>query len=249
MWIGAQQQQLQQQRNAILKAAIDGQFAVRPVIGADGQSRHMIHLTTIPSPEIAIQLLNEVSLKTQLQLLEQDERVREGGLHYLVGEPSVFWSMIRHFHQTGTTTSTKWDTLIQRARQLGRVDCMFFRSAAGCLSVGCAFDHVPKSVSSMSNTAVLSMATSNAVLGRVPSLGFGITVGSTEKLDSSTAVYTAGQSTFPNSGSSQDLSSIGATPSDHWMRPSLTDEDQLLKGIWSGLTVSEGPQPPRSNIW
>jgi hypothetical protein len=160
--------------------------------------------------------------------------------------------MIRHFHQTGTTTSSKWDAMIQRARQLGRVECMFFRSAAGCLSIGCAFDHVSKALAPH-GPAVLSMATSNALLGRVPSLGFGIHhASSQDKLDAAAGGYM--QSSFPTSGSSQDLSSVAPTtpsPTDSWMRPSLTEDDQLLKGIWSGLTVSEGPavQAPRSNIW
>lgn len=180
-WIGTQQAQLQQQRHAILRAAIDGQFAVRPIVAPDGQSHHTIHLTTIPSPEIAIQLLNEQQLRMQLHQLELDERVREGGLHYLIGEPNVFWSMIRHFHQTGTTTSSKWDALLLRVRQSNQVDCMFFRSAAGCLSQHCPFDHVAKSVVPASNQ-MLSMATSNALLQRVPSLGFG-SVPSQDRLD------------------------------------------------------------------
>lgn len=243
-WIGVQQLQLQQQRNAILKAAMDGQFAVRPVVGADGQSRHMIHLTTIPSPEIAIQLLGEPNLKAQLQLLEHDDRVREGGLHYLIGEPSVFWSMIRHFHQTGSTTSAKWDALILRARQLGRVECMFYRSAAGCLSIGCNFDHISKAANTMGGAPVMSMATSNAMLGRVPSLGFGISIGSADKLDSNNN----GQSSMHTIASSQDLSSATPSPphSSDWMQ---RDDDQLLKGIWGGLTISEPPLQQQRNIW
>lgn len=174
-WIGAQQSQLQQQRNAILRAAMEGQFAVRPIVGPDGQSHHTIHLTTLPSPEIAIQLLPEPQLRHQLHQLELDDRVRESGLHYLIGEPSVFWSMIRHWHQTGSTSSAKWDAMLSRARQTQQVDCMFYRSAAGCLSASCPFEHAPRSGTNGNGgqSHVLSMATSNALLQRVPSLGFG----------------------------------------------------------------------------
>jgi hypothetical protein len=97
------------------------------------------------------------------------------------------------------------------------------------------------------------MATSNAVLGRMPSLGFGIQVGSQDRLDSNLPGFLHG-SLSGKPGSSQDLSSVAPTtpsPTDSWMRPALTDDDQLLKGIWSGLSVTEGPatQAHRNNIW
>lgn len=173
-WIGMQQAQLQQQRHAILRAAMEGQFVVRPTVGQNGS--HSVHLTTLPSPEIIIQLLSEAQLRVQLQQLEMDERVREGGLHYIIGEPSVFWSMIRHWNQTGTTTHPKWDMQLYRARTTHVVECMFFRSVASCLNPSCPFEHIPRSGQA---PPVMSMATSNAELQRVPSLGFG---GSSERL-------------------------------------------------------------------
>ncbi|CUG86102.1 Hypothetical protein, putative [Bodo saltans] len=271
-WIGAQQAQLQQQRNAILRAAMDGQFAVRPIVGPDGQTHHTIHLTTLPSPEIAIQLLNDVQLRQQLQQLEMDDRIRESGLHYLIGEPSVFWSMIRHWHQGGTTNSQKWDAMLTRARQTQQVDCMFYRSAAGCLSPNCPFEHTPKGNTSQ---AVMSMATSNALLQRMPSLGFG----SSERLDSSIHTQPHHQPTShvqahvqPPSVSSQHLHPVGTIPmvpksmsasAMFQSSPTLDElaaaanggenwnggyhgkphqEESLSKAIWNMLSVPE-PQP------
>jgi hypothetical protein len=271
-WIGAQQAQLQQQRNAILRAAMDGQFAVRPIAGPDGQTHHTIHLTTLPSPEIAIQLLNDVQLRQQLQQLEMDDRIRESGLHYLIGEPSVFWSMIRHWHQGGTTNSQKWDAMLSRARQTQQVDCMFYRSAAGCLSPNCPFEHTPKGNASQ---AVMSMATSNALLQRMPSLGFG----SSERLDSSVhtqphQVHVQQAHAQPTSISSQQLHPVGSIPmvpksmsaaAMFQSSPTLDElaaaaanggenwaggyhgkkphqDEALSKSIWNMLSVSE-PQP------
>jgi hypothetical protein len=229
-WIGAQQAQLQQQRHAILKAALDGQFAVRPFVAADGANHHTIHLTSLPSPEIAIQLLTEPQLRTQLALLEKDERVRDGGLHYLIGEPSVFWSMVRHYLQTGSTTSNKWDALIQLAR-LGQVDCMFFRSAAGCVNPSCPFDHVPKT---FPQPPVMSMATSNAMLGRVPSLGFGASLSSQDRLDA-----LAGLATPPNAE--------GYTIRGVEAESRRIEDDILSKHLW-GMLIGETEQQ-KSTIW
>lgn len=268
-WIGAQQAQLQQQRNAILKAAMDGQFAVRPIVGPDGQAHHTIHLTTLPSPEIAIQLLNDQQLRQQLQQLEMDDRIRESGLHYLIGEPSVFWSMIRQWHQAGTTSSPKWDAMLSRARQTQQVDCMFYRSAAGCLSPNCPFEHTPKNNASQ---AVMSMATSNALLQRMPSLGFG----SSERLDSSIHTQPSHHSaninvTVPQlhpvgsmpmvpknmsasamfqSSPTLDELAAAANSGENWtagayhahsQKPHHAEET-LSKSIWNMLSVSE-PQP------
>jgi hypothetical protein len=269
-WIGAQQAQLQQQRNAILRAAMDGQFAVRPIVAPDGQTHHTIHLTTLPSPEIAIQLLNEQQLRQQLQALEMDDRIRESGLHYLIGEPSVFWSMIRQWHQSGTTFSAKWDAMLSRARQTQQVDCMFYRSAAGCLSPNCPFEHTPKG--SAASQSVMSMATSNALLQRVPSLGFG----SSERLDtyqlstaqapvtqlqpvgsmSSGLKSTSASAVFQTSPTLDELAAA-ANSGESWSTRNSSaghTDETLSKSIWNMLTVSE-PQPvavttaPSSSIW
>lgn len=270
-WIGAQQAQLQQQRNAILRAAMDGQFAVRPLMGPDGQTHHTIHLTTLPSPEISIQLLGEQQLRQQLQQLELDDRIRESGLHYLIGEPSVFWSMVRHWHQTGTTSSAKWDAMLSRARQTQQVDCMFYRSAAGCLTPSCPFEHTPKGTPTGNASQVLSMATSNALLQRVPSLGFGssdrlsdlgpsslgqgptnhlVPLGGNTNLSTSQKSSTQASALFQ---SSPTLDELAAAAGGEWPNQShqntkptpiahVQQDEVLSKTLWNMLSVSE-PQP------
>lgn len=146
-WLGMQQSQLQNQRHTILLAALQAKFMIRalPNAGAppDGSQKGQVILTSLPSaPEIIITVLNDGAIGSALERLEADERVREGGLLYLVGESSVFWSMMRLWHVKGSTSSQRWDEALERANTQGTVECMFFRTSAGCLSQRCAFEHV-----------------------------------------------------------------------------------------------------------
>lgn len=179
-WIGAQQAHLQHQRHSILRAALEGHFSVRPAVGVDAVTHtHTIVLSSgLPAAEIHVTPMNEQQVLQQLTQLELDDRV-QGGLHYLIGEASLFWSMIRLFHLTGTTTSAKWDGMLEKAKKFKVVECMFFRSGAGCLAPNCPFEHVPK-VTSVGSSLIRGMVTSNEALQRVPSLGFG---SSNDRLD------------------------------------------------------------------
>ena len=143
-WLGAQQSQLQVQRHTILHAALHAKFLIRQVQGDSGAAgqRGQVVITSLSNcPEIIIQVLNELQVHQALAQLEHDERVRDGGLHYLIGESSVFWSMMRLWHMTGSTTHPKWDQALERAMSHSQVDCMFHRSSAGCLAPRCPFDH------------------------------------------------------------------------------------------------------------
>lgn len=158
-WIGQQQSDLQQQRHSILMAGISGQFVLRL-----SESSGVIHLPHINAADVPVTIYSDAALRGELAVLERDEKIRDGGLHYLVGEPSVFWSMMRLLHTEGTTGSPQWDMLVQRALG-GKVGCMFYHSAAGCLAPKCGFEHVPKQ-----HTQLMALATSNAMLSQVPAL-------------------------------------------------------------------------------
>eukprot|EP00744_Colponema_vietnamica_P006636 GILI01009623.1.p1 GENE.GILI01009623.1~~GILI01009623.1.p1 ORF type:complete len:345 (+),score=87.94 GILI01009623.1:145-1179(+) len=158
-WIGQQQSQLQQQRHSILMAGISGQFVLR-LEGSNG----VIHLPNLNAADVPVTIHSEASLRNELLMLERDEKIKDGGLHYLVGEPSVFWSMMRMLHTEGTTGSAHWDMLVQRALA-SKVGCMFYHSAAGCLAPKCVFEHVPKQ-----HSQLMALATSNAMLNQVPAL-------------------------------------------------------------------------------
>lgn len=154
-WLGVQQQTLQSQRHAILIAALQAKFQIRTVGGAttDGVQRGQVILTSLANaPEIVINVFNEQQVAAMLESLESDERVREGGLHYFIGESSVFWSMMRLWHVSGSTTSAKWDAVLEKAAQSGHVECMFEKTAVGCLAQRCAFEHVlPPRTSALEN--------------------------------------------------------------------------------------------------
>lgn len=158
-WIGQQQSQLQQQRHSILMAGISGQFVLR-LEGTNG----VIHLPNLNAADVPVTIFSEATLRNELMMLERDEKIRDGGLHYLVGEPSVFWSMMRLLHTEGTTGSAHWDMLVQRALA-SKVSCMFYHSAAGCLAPKCTFEHVPKQ-----HSQLMALATSNAMLNQMPAL-------------------------------------------------------------------------------
>lgn len=179
-WIGAQQAHLQHHRHSILRAALEGHFTWRTASGIDaGPHTHTIILSSgLPAAEIHVTPMDAQQVIQQLSQLELDDRV-QGGLHYLIGETSLFWSMIRLFHTTGSTTSAKWDAMLERAKKVKVVECMFFRSAVGCMAPNCPFEHAQK-VPSVGSSLIRGMVMSNEALQRVPSLGFG---SSNDRLD------------------------------------------------------------------
>ncbi|RNF06327.1 hypothetical protein TcG_10395 [Trypanosoma cruzi] len=170
-FIGLQQLQLQKERHVILKAALDGEFEIKPYSVAEEYQRHIVHLRFSSSTIILPRLLTEESLQQQLIELEENEQLRIGGLLFLVGEPAVFWSMMQFYRLRRTTTSSKWDALLENAKR-GYVECMFFRSAVGCLSSDCPFSHTAPPAVKLA-TPLQNMATNNALL--TPLLGFGLT--------------------------------------------------------------------------
>ncbi|ORC91957.1 uncharacterized protein TM35_000041710 [Trypanosoma theileri] len=190
-FIRIQQQQLQKERHAILKAALDGEFEIKPYSATDGYQRHMVQLRISSSPIFIPRLLSEEALQQQLIELEGNEQLRIGGLLFLVGEPAVFWSMMQLYSVRRTTTSAKWDTLLANAKR-GYVECMFFRSIVGCLSVDCPFSHSTTPTVTLT-TPLQNMATNNALLA--PLLGFGVastskTTGNTTATAAATTVAT-----------------------------------------------------------
>uniref|UniRef100_A0A7M5XIV9 MYND-type domain-containing protein n=1 Tax=Clytia hemisphaerica TaxID=252671 RepID=A0A7M5XIV9_9CNID len=99
-------------------------------------------------------------------LLLDDQRYREGGLHYLAGgleSPGVFWAMIMNFNTFGTVAPfhancncsisklpkkqkkliSKWDMIFKRAKEDEfDVQCMFSDTPVGCHNFGeCPFKH------------------------------------------------------------------------------------------------------------
>ena len=98
--------------------------------------------------------------------LLDDERYREGGLHYLAGsleDPGLFWGMVINFNTFGTVAPfhsncncnmqrlpkkqrkmrNKWDKIFQRAKQDPLdVQCMFSETPIGCLDYEeCPYRH------------------------------------------------------------------------------------------------------------
>lgn len=145
-WLGAQQATLQSQRHAILIAALQAKFQIRTVAagageGGSGQRGQVILTSLTNAPEIVITVYDDAQVTEMLEQLEQDERVREGGLHYLIGESSVFWSMMRLWHVNGSTTSPRWDANLEKAATSGTVECMFYKTTIGCLTQRCNFEH------------------------------------------------------------------------------------------------------------
>ncbi|RNF26332.1 uncharacterized protein Tco025E_01499 [Trypanosoma conorhini] len=183
-FIGPQQLQLQKERHVILKAALNGEFEIKPYSVAEGYQRHIVHLRFSSSTILLPRLLTEEALQQQLIELGDNEQLRIGGLLFLVGEPAVFWSMMQNYCLRGTTTSSKWDTLLANAKR-GYVECMFFRSAVGCLSSECPFSHTTPPAVTLA-TPLQNMATNNALL--TPLLGFGMATTATAVNTTSPAV-------------------------------------------------------------
>jgi hypothetical protein len=167
-YLGHQQQLLQAQRHAVLEAALQAKFQIRAIANrsqqsaekdstsGDGQTslspgsnghchqRGQVILTSIANaPDIIISILEPEDLRRQLDELANHPRVNAGGLHYLLGEASVFWSMVRLWHVSGTTGDAAWDGELDRAQRDGScaVHCMFHRMLAGCLAPRCPFRH------------------------------------------------------------------------------------------------------------
>ncbi|CCD14736.1 unnamed protein product [Trypanosoma congolense IL3000] len=79
--------------------------------------------------------------------------------------------MMRFYSLNRTTTNAKWDVLLFNAKH-GLVECMFYRTPAGCLSSECTFEH--STIPAVTITPPLqNMTTNNALL--TPLLGFGVT--------------------------------------------------------------------------
>ncbi|KEG10994.1 hypothetical protein DQ04_03071000 [Trypanosoma grayi] len=245
-FIGLQQQQLQKERHAILKAALDGEFEIKPYNVVDGTQRYIVQLRISTSPIPISRLFTEEALPQKLVELEMNEQVRIGGLLFLVGEPEVFWSMMQIYCLRRTTTSSKWDTLLANAKR-GYVECMFFRSAVGCLSADCPFAHNTVSAVAMA-TPLQNMATNNALL--TPLLGFGMTA------TPATPVSAAGT----GAGAKTTGLRPPADPARHVAAPSLavgkSAEDAVVfrDPVWGTCAIPElkaapDPQESTTALW
>jgi hypothetical protein len=170
-YLGQQQQALQGQRHAVLEAALQAKFQIRAIhdpipaangaatAGAaratkpfhggasptdEGHQRGQVILTSLAnSPDIIVSILAPEEVLRELETLSRHPRVADGGLHYLVGETTVFWSMVRLWHVNGTTGMLPWDALMEAALAGGpaAVPCMFHAMATGCLAKSCPFKH------------------------------------------------------------------------------------------------------------
>ena len=100
-----------------------------------------------------------------MQILEDDDRYREGGLHYLTCKsPRIFWAMAINFNTFGNVAPfnpdclckynkippkwkelrKKWNKIFQRAKDdENDIQCMFSDTPIGCHAYknGCLYKH------------------------------------------------------------------------------------------------------------
>lgn len=248
-FIGAQQQQLQKERHAILKAALDGDFEIKPYNVSEGFQRHIVHLRMSPSIPLP-RLLTEDALKQQLVELEGNEQLRMGGLLFLVGEPVVFWSMMQLYCIRRTTTSSKWDTLLANAKR-GCVECMFFRSAVGCLGNDCPFLHTSSLAASLA-APLQNMATNNALL--TPLLGFGAATTTTTAAAALTSVGGAVTKSHITCGPRPPADPVKHVSAAAFSANKTEDSVALRDPVWGTCGLSETksstePQGSFSFLW
>ena len=126
---GQQQSELQRQRYALVMAGATGMFSMQ----VNGDQA----VVTVGTTLIPVAVLPRSTLQHHLNALVDKQR---GGLNYLVGESSVFWSMVKLLHTEGNTGSPFWDQAFRKA-VAGQVSCMYFPSSTGCLTPNCPFIH------------------------------------------------------------------------------------------------------------
>ena len=127
MWLGMQQRILQEQRSTILSLALAKRYKVDPQRG--------IAILTDGS-EVPLAQPNTQAMKRRLETICT-------GLHSLVAEHDVFWSLIQAWHTLGSTGLEALDKELQSVVQKGPhgAQCMFNASPAGCHVPGCTFEH------------------------------------------------------------------------------------------------------------
>ncbi|KAG8340077.1 putative Zinc finger C x8 C x5 C x3 H type (and similar) [Trypanosoma vivax] len=240
----SQQQQLQKDRRTILKAALDGDFEIRPYDIVDGLQRYLVKFPTPYSPIIIPRILSEEALRQHLMDLEGNEQIRIGGLLFLVGEPVLFWSMMQIYRLRRTTTSPKWDSLLENAKR-NYVECMFFRWSVGCLSNDCPFVH-NTATETTTTLPMHNMTTNNALL--TPLLG--LCVGSS----------TTSPTTSANTNSAVNLTTAKKCVSSLCLRPPVdttrrismvqsndkSDDAVMFRDpVWGTCSVPELKSSPR----
>jgi hypothetical protein len=124
-----QQSEHQRQRYGLVMAGATGMFSMQ----VNGEQA----VVTVGATLIPFAVLSRSTLQHHLNALIDKQR---GGLNYLVGESSVFWSMVKLLHTEGTTGSPFWDQAFRKA-VAGQVSCMYFPSSTGCLTPNCPFIH------------------------------------------------------------------------------------------------------------
>ena len=150
---GQQQSELQRQRYALVMAGATGMFSMQ----VNGDQA----VVTVGTTLIPFAVLPRSTLQHHLNALVDKQR---GGLNYLVGESSVFWSMVKLLHTEGNTGSPFWDQAFRKA-VAGQVSCMYFPSSTGCLTPNCPFIHeAPQLFNSFLEASNLS-ATSSSMGG------------------------------------------------------------------------------------
>ena len=138
LMLGLNQSRLQAMRHAKLITALKGTYEIQPT-ETPGQVQIISGAGLEPDN---CTFLNEREVAQALTKLDEDERFKDGGLlMYVVGEPSVFYSAVRLYLAHGTCGHARLDFALHMAQTYGLVECMFYRSAAGCQAPKCGYEH------------------------------------------------------------------------------------------------------------
>lgn len=132
---GQQQAEQQRQRYSLVTAGATGMFTMQ----INGDSA----IVTVGALVFQFTLIPQMLLQQHLSTVDP-----RGGLNYLAGETSIFWSMMKYLHTEGSTGSPYWDQAVRKALN-GQVPCMFFQSSTGCLAPGCPYLHESSLISLM----------------------------------------------------------------------------------------------------
>ncbi|RUP23898.1 hypothetical protein BC936DRAFT_138964 [Jimgerdemannia flammicorona] len=158
--VAAAQQALQAERFRILRAAVTKNYTLTEDTEKSGSEKdaQVPDVSEPPIPKLVVtfpddlptikdvvlleeetgnRVISADSVAFNLEELDENEKFREGGILYLVGDSTVFWSMIQLWHETGSTGLDEWDRLLaitkEKPADASRVDCMFFSTPFGCL--------------------------------------------------------------------------------------------------------------------
>ncbi|KAI8799450.1 hypothetical protein BJ742DRAFT_134023 [Cladochytrium replicatum] len=82
------------------------------------------------------------SVRTGLELINDDRRFTDGGILYMIGNGDLFWTMMIVWHLRRQTGNSKWDEEVAKLMDDNdAVPCMFFQTPFGCHDPSCPFIH------------------------------------------------------------------------------------------------------------